>query len=865
MELDNFYTMKYTQLALIIFLPIFLNGQEMKYPFMDDKLDPNERVNDLIKRLTLEEKVSQMQDVAPAIDRLGIPQYNWWNECLHGVARAGNATSFPQAIGMAATWNTELIHEVADAISTEARAKFNHSVSLGQRNRYQGLTMWTPNINIFRDPRWGRGQETYGEDPLLTSKLGVAFVTGLQGNDPDYFKVIATPKHFAVHSGPEFNRHYFDAYTDKRDLWETYLPAFRATVVEGKAFSVMSAYNRYLGASATASPLLLDEILRKQWGFQGYVVSDCGAVADIYMYHKIVPTAEEAAALAVKSGCDLNCGDTYSHLTKAVEKGLIEEKEIDLAIKRLFLARIKLGLLNISDRIPFAEISGNSLESETHQKLALKTARESIVLLKNENNTLPISKSVKKIMVIGPNANDRQYSLGNYFGTPTFSSTILEGIEKKVSEKTEISYFKGTNLTDTNTIFDVIGPNSFKGRLKVEYFDNSGFEGEAVVTEEKEFIDYDWGGAVPHGVLTPGKFSVRYSGVLQADFKGNILLGILEKGGSYKLFVDDQEVLAGSGGNAIEIESSEFSLEKGKKYKVVLEYSCKNPWESAIQLLWNQEALKGKDEMMKQVNQSDIIVYVGGISARVEGEEMPVVIDGFNKGDRVHMKLPEAQLNLLKDLHATGKPVVCIVASGSAMALNWEKDHLPALLHIWYPGQAGGAAVADILFGDYNPSGKLPVTFYKSIDDLPPFEDYHMKGRTYRYFSGEVLYPFGYGQSYTKFSYSKPELGSPSVAMGEKVKVKVKVSNVGDFDGQTVVQLYVKDIEASVVRPIKSLRHFKKIYLAKGNSEEVEFELTPKDLSVFDDNGQPFVEKGYFEISIGEDSSTGNKVMLEVI
>lgn len=847
-----------------LIMPIFSNAQEMTYPFQDDNLDPNERVADLISRMTLEEKVSQMLDVATAIDRLGIPQYNWWNECLHGVARAGKATSFPQAIGMAATWNPELIHEVADAISTEARAKFNHSVSIGQRNRYQGLTMWTPNINIFRDPRWGRGQETYGEDPVLTSKLGVAFVTGLQGNDPDYFKVIATPKHFAVHSGPEFNRHYFDAYTDKRDLWETYLPAFKATVVEGKAFSVMSAYNRYLGASATASQLLLTDILRSQWGFQGYVVSDCGAVADIYKFHKIVPSAEEAAALAVKSGCDLNCGDTYSYLTKAVEMGLIDEKEIDQAIRRLFVARIKLGLLNAPNKVPFTEISVNSLESEAHQKLALQTARESMVLLKNENNTLPISKSVKKIVVIGPNANDRQYSLGNYFGTPTFSSTILEGIESKVSENTVIGYFKGVNLTDSNTIFDVIDADSFKGRLKAEYFDNSNLEGKPVIIEEKDFIDYDWGGAVPHGILTPGKFSIRYSGELQADFDGKVLLGILEKGGSYKLFVDDLEILAGSGGNAIQIESSSFSLEKGKKYKITLEYSCDNQWESAIQLLWNKEALKGKDEMMKQVRQSDIIVYVGGISARVEGEEMPVVIDGFNKGDRTDMKLPKAQLDLLKELHATGKPVVFVVTSGSAMALNWEKENLPAILNVWYPGQAGGEAVADILFGAYNPSGKLPVTFYKSVDDLPPFEDYRMKGRTYRYFSGEVLYPFGYGLSYTNFSFSKPELSSNAIGIDEKVQVKVKVGNVGDFDGETVVQLYVKDTEASVVRPIKSLKHFKKMYLAKGTSTEVNFELSPNDLSVFDDEGQPFVEKGNFDIFVGEDSSTENKVALEV-
>ena len=836
----------------------------MTYPFQDDKLDPNKRIADLISRMTLEEKVSQMQDVAPAIERLGIPQYNWWNECLHGVARAGNATSFPQAIGMAATWNPELIHEVADAISTEARAKFNHSLSLGQRNRYQGLTMWTPNINIFRDPRWGRGQETYGEDPILTATLGVAFVTGLQGNDPDYFKVIATPKHFAVHSGPEYNRHYFDAYTDKRDLWETYLPAFKATVVQGKAYSVMSAYNRYLGASATASPLLLNDILRKQWGFQGYVVSDCGAVYDIYKFHKIVPTPEEAAALAVRSGCDLNCGDTYSFLTKAVEKELIEEKEIDQAIKRLFLARIKLGLLNAPEKTPFREISGKFLESEAHQELALTTARESVVLLKNENRTLPVSKTVETITIIGPHANDRQYALGNYFGTPTHYSTILEGIKNKVSENTRVNYFKGTNLTNSDTIFDVIGSDHFNGKVKVEYFDNSSLEGGPVSVEEINLIDFDWGGASPAVTLTPGYFSIRYSGVLEPDFTGEVLLGLLGKGGSYLLSMDDKEILAAKGGNAIQVESKSVHLEKGRQYKVNLEFRSDNPWEGAIQLLWNKEGLKGKEEMMNKVKESDIIVFVGGISARVEGEEMPVVIEGFNKGDRTDLKLPKAQLDLLKELHATGKPVVFIVTSGSAMALNWEKENLPAIMNVWYPGQAGGEAVADILFGDYNPSGKLPVTFYKSVEDLPPFEDYNMKGRTYRYFDGEVLYPFGYGLSYTKFSYAKPQISTPSIGTDEKVKVNVKVSNVGDLDGETVVQLYVKDVDASVVRPIKSLKHFKKVYLVKGTSIDIIFELSPDDLAIFDDDGRPFVEKGSFDIFVGEDSSTKNKVSLEV-
>ncbi len=855
-------SLKYSFLVFII--PLGLTAQHISYPFQDPKLDTETRADDLIQRLNLAEKVAQMQDVAPAIERLGIPEYNWWNECLHGVARAGRATSFPQAIGMAATWNPELIHKVAGVISTEARAKFNHSIKLGQHNRYQGLTMWSPNINIFRDPRWGRGQETYGEDPYLTSRMGVAFVTGLQGEDPEYFKVIATPKHFAVHSGPEYNRHSFDAYTDKRDLWETYLPAFKATVIAGKAFSVMSAYNRYLGESATASKLLLSDILRDKWGFKGYVVSDCGAVYDIYKFHKIVPTAEEASALAVKAGCDLNCGSSYKYLEKAVEKGLITEQEINVSLKRLFMARIKLGLLNPLDKLPFSEFSDDFIESEEHQKLALQTARESIVLLKNENQTLPLSKDIKTIAVIGPNANDRHFVLGNYFGTPTYKKTILEGIQDKVSKKTKVHFFKGTNLTDNDTIFNVISTKMFKGEITAEYFDNIDLVGKPVQMETKDFIDFEWGGAVPIDLLKPGNFSIRFTGVLNPDFTGEVSLGVLESGGSYKLFINGEEILTGSSGNGTNALSSLIRVQKSKNYELRLDYICTNPWMASIQLLWNMEYLKGKDFMMQKLRESDVIVYVGGITARLEGEEMPVEIEGFKKGDRTNLKLPKAQHNLLKELQATGKPVIFVLTSGSAMAINWEQENLPAILSVWYPGQAGGEAVADVLFGDYNPSGKLPVTFYKSVKDLPPFEDYHMKGRTYRYFEGEVLYPFGYGLSYSNFSYSIPDLGKSAMGKDETNTVKVTVTNTGEYDGETVVQLYVNDKEASVTTPLKSLRKFKKIFLKKGSSKTVEFKISKEDLSIIDNLGNSFVEAGDFEIFIGENSATTNFQILTI-
>ena len=848
----------------IIIFPFGLGAQNTSYPFQDPSLDIESRADDLIQRLTLSEKVAQMQDVAPAVERLAIPEYNWWNECLHGVARAGRATSFPQAIGLAATWNPTLINEVASVISTEARAKFNRSIKLGQHNRYKGLTMWSPNINIFRDPRWGRGQETYGEDPYLTSKMGVAFVTGLQGDDPDYFKVIATPKHFAVHSGPEFNRHSFNAYTDKRDLWETYLPAFEATLVEGKAYSVMSAYNRYLGESATASTLLLKDILRDKWGFQGYVVSDCGAVSDIYKFHKIVTTAEEAAALAVKSGCDLNCGSTYSHLVNAVEKGLISENEIDNALKRLIKARIKLGLLNRSEQIPYKEITENLIESDEHQALALKTTRESIVLLKNSNKTLPLSKKTKIISVIGPNANDRHFMLGNYFGTPTYSKTILEGIRNEVSKKTKVYYFKGSNLIDDKPIFDVIEGQYFKGKIKAEFYNNSNLEGTPVYEQIEKFIDFEWGGAAPVDLLTPGKFSIRYSGILKPDFTGDVSLKVLESGGTYKLSINGEEFISDSSSDKTDNSLKVLNVNRNKEYRFILEYQCTNPWISSVQLLWNIEHYQGKKFMMQKVKESDVVIYVGGITARLEGEEMPVEIEGFEKGDRTHLKLPKVQHELLKELHKLGKPVVFVLTSGSAMAINWEQDNLPAILGIWYPGQAGGEAVADVLFGNYNPSGKLPITFYKSVKDLPPFEDYHMKGRTYRYFNGEVLYPFGFGLSYTNFNYSKPKLDKLFMDKSDKNIVNITVTNDGDFDGETVVQLYVNDKEASITTPIKSLKRFKKIFVRKGESKTVQFEISADDLSIFDSNGNAFVESGVFEIFVGENSATTNKILLTI-
>lgn len=721
-------------ISILLVLGLILSNctNKYEYPFQDPSKSFDKRVNDLVSRMTLEEKISQMTDVVAPVERLGIPGYNWWNECLHGVARAGVATVFPQAIGLAATWDTDLIYQMADVTSTEARAKYHEFVRNNDRSRYHGLTFWSPNINIFRDPRWGRGQETYGEDPVLTSKMGTAFVKGLQGDHPKYLKVVATPKHYAVHSGPEPNRHIFNAVTDKRVLWDTYLPAFEATITEGKAYSIMGAYNRYLGEACCAHDLLLEEILRGKWGFEGYVVSDCGAIRDIYAYHKLVETPEEASALAVKKGCDLNCGRTYESLLKAVEQGLITKEEIDVTVKRLFRARFKLGMFDPPEMVPYTQIPFEKNDAPEHADLALTVAQESIVLLKNDNNLLPLNNKLKQIAVIGPNANNLDVLLGNYNGTPSHPVTALAGIKNSVAEGTNVKYAPGCVLVGKDMVIDTI----------------------------------------------PG----------------------------YDAFAE-----------AVELAKS-----------------------------------------------SDVVIFCGGISPRLEGEEMQVPFEGFSGGDRTNIKLPAVQEKLIKSLHATGTPVVLVNFSGSAIALNWENENLSAIIQAWYPGQAGGTALADVIFGKYNPGGRLPVTFYKSVEDLPPFEDYSMKNRTYRYFEGEPLYPFGYGLSYTTFEYGIPELSDNSIKKSGSVEVSVEVKNTGDIGGSEVVQLYVKDIESKYRVAKKALRDFKRIYLDPGESQIVSFMLESEDFRVIDDDGNRFVEPGNFDILVGENSVDLKKITLTV-
>jgi beta-glucosidase len=823
-------------------------------PYKNPNLPIEQRVNNLISRMTLEEKVLQMQNGAPAIERLGVPAYDWWNEALHGVARAGYATVFPQAIGLAATWDTRLMHDVADVISTEARAKYHEAVRNNQHGRYQGLTFWSPNINIFRDPRWGRGQETYGEDPYLTSRLGVEFVKGLQGNDPRYFKVIATPKHYAVHSGPEPERHSFDAKAYERDLRETYLPAFHDTIVEAKAYSIMCAYNRTNGEPCCSNKRLMVDILRGEWGFDGYVVSDCGAIRDIWEYHKFVKTEAESSALAVRAGTDLTCGNEYVKLLEALGKGLITEAEIDTSLKRLLTARFRLGMFDPPEMVPYARIPFSQNDTPEHRQLALKTARESVVLLKNANHTLPLKKDLKSIAVIGPNADAPEVLWGNYYGRPSRLITPLAGIKNAVAPKTKVTYALGSTLAGEPVVPVPASALTVNGKdpgVQAEYFNNSELRDLPVTTRIDERIDFNWGRYKPVAELNENNFSVRWIGRLTPAESGKYQLGFTADDGA-RLFLDNTLVVEAWTTNPSKTVTREVTLEAGRSYELRMEYFQTNR-EAVAKLVWSYPRLSERmiEEAVSAAKNADATVVVLGISAGLEGEEMPVKVEGFRGGDRTDLSLPKTQEALLKAVVATGKPVVVVLLSGSALAVNWANDNVPAILHAWYPGGEGGTAVADVLFGDYNPGGRLPVTFYKSVDQLPPFTDYSMQGRTYRYFTGEPLYPFGFGLSYTNFAYSNLRFDAKFVKAGEPVKMTVEVKNVGDRAGDEVVQLYVTDVAASAPVPVRSLIGFDRVSLRSGETRIVSFTITPRQMSLIDDRGKRMIEPGEFLVSAG--------------
>lgn len=803
-----------------------------KLPFQDTALPFEQRVADLVGRMTLEEKVGEMMNGTKGIPRLGVPAYDWWNECLHGVGRNGVATVYPQAIGLAATWDPELIHAVAAAISTEARAKHHEALRHDVHSIYNGLTFWTPNINMFRDPRWGRGQETYGEDPFLTARIGVAFVTGLQGNDPKYLKVVSTPKHFAVHSGPEPSRHTFDAVVPERDFYEYYLPHFEACFREGGAWSVMGAYNRTYGEPCCSSTLLLQKLLRDAWGFRGYVVSDCAAIGDIWQNHKVVATAAEAAARAVKAGCDLECGGTYKALPEAVAKGLITEAELDTSLKRLFLARFKLGMFDPPEMVPFASIPMSKNDSPEHAALALRTAQESIVLLKN-NGVLPLSPDLKRIAVIGPNANSLPILLGNYNGSPSHPVKLLEGIKAAADHRT-VDYAMGCGLVSAQLEFAPIPETQLRANgqngLKAEWFGNENLEGAPAVTRQDREINFFWAQGNPVSGLPVEHISARWTGELIAPADGEYALAVRGDDG-YRLFINGKKVID-NWRVARDHESTRnctVELKAGQPAKLKLEY-FQHERNAEVALLWAFASTSAQEEAFLLAKSADVIVFIGGISPQVEGEEMKVPYDGFLGGDRTKIELPTVQLDMLKALKLAGKPIIFVCCSGSAIAMPWAAEHLDAIVQTWYPGQAGGTALADVLLGKVNPSGRLPVTFYASTTNLPPFEDYTLTNRTYRFFKGEPQWPFGHGLSYTTFRYE----GLSAEIRTNDITIKARLVNTGARDGDEVVQLYVRDNFTPEPRANQRLVGFQRVSIKAGATADVTLNLHRSDLRLWD-------------------------------
>jgi len=699
-----------------------------KPAYLDESLSFEERVKDLVSRMTLEEKVSQMLYNSPAIPRLGIKSYNWWNEALHGVARAGIATVFPQAIGMAATFDEDLIFEIADVISTEGRAKYHEFQRKGDHDIYKGLTFWSPNINIFRDPRWGRGHETYGEDPYLTSRLGIKFVEGLQGNDKKYLKTAACAKHFAVHSGPEGERHSFNAVASKKDMYETYLPAFKKLVQEAKVEAVMGAYNRTNGEPCCGSKTLLKDILRDDWGFKGHVTSDCWAIKDFHENHMVTKTAPESVALAVNNGCDTNCGNMYLNLMIAYNEGLVTEEKINESVTRLMMTRMKLGMFDKDENVPYASIPYDVVDCKEHRELALKASKESLVLLKNDN-LLPLNKdAIKSIAVIGPNADSREALMGNYYGTPSQYITVLDGIREILPDTVRINYSQGCHL--------------YKDKVE--------------------------GLAQPNDRIA---------------------------------------------------------------------------------------------EAVAAAERSDVVVLCLGLDATIEGEEGDAGNE-YGAGDKNDLNLPGLQQQLLEAVTAAGKPVVLVLLSGSALAVTWADEHVPAIVQAWYPGAQGGRAIAQMLFGEFSPCGKLPVTFYRTTEELPDFRDYSMINRTYKYMQNEALYPFGFGLGYTRFEYSDLTISSAQIKSGDSLTCTVKVKNIGSYESKEVVQVYLKDVETSTVAPRWQLRGIKKVNLKPGEQKEVSFTITPEDMMLVTDDGELILEPGMFEVYVGGSQPDARSIKL---
>lgn len=805
--------------------------------YRNTSLTPEDRAADLVSQMTLEEKVEQMMNAAPAIPRLGIPAYDWWNEALHGVARAGLATVFPQAIGLAATWDTDLHHRIADAISTEARAKYNDAIAHDNHGRYYGLTFWSPNINIFRDPRWGRGQETYGEDPYLTSQMAFAFITGMQGTDQRYFKTIATSKHYAVHSGPETTRHHFNAKVSGEELDNTYLYAFRKTVEDAHVDSLMCVYNAVNGVPGCASTFLLQQKLRDAWHFNGYVVSDCDAIEDIYTGHHYADSLAEASAKAVKAGTDLDCGKSYATLGEAVKKGLISEDEITRSVQRLFVARIRLGMFDPPEEVPFSKIGMDQVQSPEHQQLALEAARKSIVLLKNEAQTLPLQTIPKRIAVIGPAANDPDALLANYNGIPSHIVTPLLGIQQKFGKQAQVRYALGSTYVQSGMALvpeNVLTPpqaSSEQHGLKAEYFANGSFSGEPVLSRVEPQGYFIWDMQEPAVVRSVPRqnFSLRWTGNIQVNQSGDYQFGVVRaechscgRNDSARVYIDDKLIVNDTGrpNESMSPQQSTVHLEAGQPKSIRVAYSGTGGG-GGVELLWKPPADAALRDAVDAAQNSDLAIVCIGLNARLEGEESKIEIPGFSGGDRTNIDLPEPQQKLFGAVAATGKPIIVILINGSALAVQQQQQQARAILEAWYPGQEGGTAIAETLSGDNNPAGRLPVTFYQSASQLPAFDDYSTKGRTYRFFKGKALYPFGFGLSYSDFRYSEI-----NVHPGESdYEVSATVENIGSRDGDEVAQLYLS--RTGGAEP--ELRGFKRIHLGAGEKQTVRFTVPQDD------------------------------------
>ena len=862
----------------------FLQAQSPAY--LNPKLPAAERAHDLVSRMTLDEKASQLEDWAPSIPRLGVPDYETWNEALHGVARAGYATVFPQAIGMAATWDTKIVQAMGDVVSDEARAKYNLAQREGNRRIFYGLTFWSPNINIFRDPRWGRGQETYGEDPFLTGRMGIAFIHGVQGDDPEHLRAVATSKHFAVHSGPEKLRHGFNVDPTPRDLEETYLSAFRATVTEGHVDSVMCAYNSIDGWPACTNKMLLKDHLRDAWGFKGFVVSDCGAIDDVFEGHKKTTDIEHAAALSVEAGTDLSCtiwSRGFNSLANAVRQGLVPENLVTLAAERLFTARMQLGLFDPAGSNPLDKTPASEIGSSEHRARALKAAEESIVLLKN-SGVLPFKTAPARIAVVGPTADLLVSILGNYDGTPIHPVTPLDGMLAQFKDS-QVFYAQGSTLAEGAGV--PVPRTAFGDGLKTEFFASTDWTGRPVATTTEPLVQADWEGSHPQPEVQTSDYSVRWSGNLTPPAAGHYEF-TLEAADAfpyspreqYRVLLDGKVIAEGFFRKSENLRHSPewpatmpptaesakkptFSVDFADTIPHAIEVGYAHSGDRAgggVTLTWKAPAQSQLAEAIAKAKDADVVVAFVGLSPNLEGEEMPIKIPGFDGGDRTSLDLPAPQQKLLESLASTGKPLVVVLQSGSAVALNWANQHAAAVLEAWYPGVEGGTAIARTLAGLNNPAGRLPVTFYSTLEGLPAFTDYNLRGRTYRYFTGKPLWGFGYGLSYSKFEYSAAKLSSPALHAGDPLSVTVTVKNASAVDGDEVVEAYLKTPQAN--GPIHSLVGLQRVHIPANSSQEVTLKIDPRSLSSVDAKGQRSILPGKYVLFVGgaQPSETASKV-----